>query len=597
MSTNRRAEYKIKDRKGSHIVCLQTNRVNECYRYEGDKITDCTHLKLISIMETKWEDRITTSEGKMISEGNHETHEVIKNKGYTFIFSLFNDEKLLEEMGDCYILNISTAPKHMPNTRKFSPNERSAANLDIFKDFPNFYKLLTQYNPTYMDLYVYYSTPKTVGNLFDKIENPVFGDLYSIEELLCKSIWGLLLAGLRNEYYKNNPNATASDLYGDDLEKHRIAFRRNYYTDIPTVTDFDLYTCGYYSEMAFNTIERSYSRVDNILAKLPFIVAMALNFNNSVDALIPELEGDVWREMMLILKTISPVEDNNYDVTPSSLYKLYNSKLDRLESEEDYYKAITKQLTKYIYSKPLKSERTRLVYTVNETNEKTLKWRIDGESPRNIVKPHDILAKGDKYLYYYDIDTKDYLKTIGHRQINNVDEEIIKSFDIEAYKETMREEYSLIPEIKQYRKEEGKTCAFLSLGGCVACYRSLEADNKRRPECLEAGTMVVFSDYEVGFRLDSEPVTELVASNREVVTYHNFLSVTGGIFRSLLPNARHINSKSHESHTSIICNITEGQYNDPKFRDKYPKLAAMYNKMSKVYHGYLAHGERNPLAK
>ena len=575
----------IKEAEDSELTIRHCSGMSAPYEYKGNKIKDCAWIVVESVAIEEKYDTIT------------------------FWLSLRDSQCMpIRSMDAKYLLHLK---------RGEGSTDAIARIESAFKDFPTFYDLLLSYEPTDMSIYAFSGHDLSKFELHEKINNHVFGEVYHLDSLLHDYIWTLLLASLHKEYYDNNPNAKVDELYFHDISKQKLQIDKNYFAKAATVTEFDIYGAGYFRELPLklplNIIINRYK--ENIESRLPLIVSMLIHKSSVIDSHISELRGTIWAEIELILKSIPIDSEHKYDITPNGLYRLYKDSQDKLETNEDYFKAITKQLTKYVYSTPLVKGKIRVVYTIDKLGNMHLEYCIN--KVKSQIENYYTLNKvreDSVYLCYYDINASDYLHTLinNNKKFQGV-KGSFKSFNIEDLKLKIKEEYSLISEVKKYRINEEIRCAFDGANGCRACNIAQDCYYKvaHSCPCEETGTMVIFNDYEVGLNLWNKEdegessqcggFTKLVPIYKELSAagpvYHHYLSLSGNVFISQRPNKFLIDSDSHESKLYVLCYITEGQYNDPKFRDKYPKLAAMYNKLLKVYHEYLAHGEKNPMGE
>ena len=242
---------------------------------------------------------------------------------------------------------------------------------------------------------------------------------------------------------------------------------------------------------------------------------------------------------------------------------------------ENYSRAIARQLGKYIYNEGLNTKMAIYTITKQDNTPYVLALRLLMECNFHSCKRlENLLTEDNSYFGLVPFNSGE----VSHYFIP------VKSFDIKEYKEIIKAEYGLIPEITDYIAL-GKDASNISAFGKTA-WELTHTDAKSNPDLL---SMLIFSDYDVAFYIGSKEVTTTDPTNPSR-TYNylaqEYISITGRKF-TLRP--------SYSENLKVLCYLAEDTYKDNAFRSKYPKLATMYERGLKVYHKYIAHGEPNPV--
>ena len=436
----------------------------------------------------------------------------------------------------------------------------SSTDLTAFNNFPKFLDFIKGYNPSNLSLYTYeYTSP--IGT------KPIFKDFQplcpqSLNVYVEQYIWALLMAGIHNEHY-NHGGSKEEVAYKEIIDKVD-------YSDYKPSLLANLVTCDQYASYYYGStvlkIQEAYIVVDgNISDNLPVIAYMLSHNSRNIDDHISEIGSEVWDTLIKNLRRFGRLTATDLrKLLPEVVYNAYLNACNKLSDNNDYLIAIAKQLLKYTYNESVDEYDYREVYTLEKGEDgkytERLKW-ANGATVTDLPfeKPlsfNAILNDSTDYVAFY----KD----------SHLHDFPVKSFNIDEYKEIIKSEYELLEEVKSYKEEFEDEILF---GDMLT---------------TSAWNMAIFNDCEVAFFIGYKEIGDMYTGINEVQEY---LSLTGRTF---------IINENHPHQNDIlytICFVTEDIYNDSEFREKYPKLAAMYNRGLKLYHEYVAHGEKNPVSE
>jgi len=256
-----------------------------------------------------------------------------------------------------------------------------------------------------------------------------------------------------------------------------------------------------------------------------------------------------------------------------------------LKATEDYIKAIEEQLPRYIIDKSDKDiSKGVIFYTLENKKSITGNYyvsKVKSYSKSLSDRPIDMemLTKDSAYLGY----KKDNLNIIAsaYEDKKSYIKKPDRSFNIEEYKELIKDEYEIIPEVSELIVERRTRRKNWNSD------ESLSDIEQESPKYADLWTMIIFADLDIAFYLGGEVVQDDFLMDE--ISAHHFLSLNGKYFKCLASHYGYI--------ADILARITEKDYKNPTFREKYPKICAMYKRGYKLYHEYVAHGESNPMAE
>jgi len=452
-------------------------------------------------------------------------------------------------------------------------NETITDDIQIFANFPDFFNLIKEYKPRSLELYI---CSELV--FIPPFEDFAGIDIKEISIIVTAYIWTLLMAGVHYEHYRHG--GKKEDLYFSNYESKNIV-KGDFYISLLSADLLtpDQFAGSYYTPNILSRLCRDFIDSDNLSNYLPQIASILRHDSKVIDDHIDEcMCSMVWNTLMWHLENIRVSGIDN--ITPKTVYTQYKEQQNPLLTAEDYQKAIDSQIDKYIHINLKSSDKAILVYTVERNGEIKLNRYVykDACDIYNVV--------GEKYWFRANSDylgikegTRKEITDVWRGDLKNIPIPDI-SFNLKEYRNIIKLEYELIPEIKEYIEDT------VSFEGEMPCSPSNPKGEKKDVLTYPIWTMMILNNYEVCFYL---------GANSEMDTSTNwfrkqeFMSLTGRKFKQ--------RAFSHNDVLNLMCFITEEEYNNPEFRDKYPKLAAIYKRGLKLYHNYVAYGEQNPMAE
>ena len=520
------------------------------YNYTGKEIESCNFLKVYNTYED-------SNMCLILFTLNEATYEVAKGTEYAYIL--------------CF-----------DKTRDVDSDI-----IENFKDFPGFYKHLLEYKGYNATLYAPREA-RMESEALNKGYNAL-GEIHYINEIVSRYYWGMFLASIYKEYHKHNPNASKDDLGINKSTPIKNVPDRvdNPYTKIPTnLITFDLYAIGNYTHDINAKIIEGYSyasAISPVLDLLAIILKHHIKFRRLNRG--ERLEDFISVSSEKMLKNLEEwflfgLFDE--DLRAETLYEEYEGSNNTLKTNNDYLKAISEQLYKYAYVDDVNEESFRNIYTLDKDNNKKLvNLYRDGS---NIFDTFDMITTS----LYESLHNNDRVESIVYYDKGPLP---VKSFNIEEYKEIIKDEYALLPDLKEYMKEymDGNKddADYYEYNDSNHLIRGINLDftdlvdpyaESNYPELC---SMFVLNDYEVCFYIGNKKVKDFTGAS----IVQEYLSLTGRKF-TLNPACRHI---------EYLCEVGDKEYKDERFREKYPRLTAMYKRGLKLYHEYCVHGEPDPM--
>jgi len=541
---NENTSYTIKDTETDTIPFYYRKDLNANFKYKGEALPNCDHLKVAAVYEDKQCCLIT--------------------------FTLCDSSDTTIGVSDIYCLYLNKVKSEDTNA------------IEDFNDFPTFYNLLMKYNAKYLKLYY---------NKSAIAKDTLFEGMSDIKDIIADSFWKYLMAGTHKEYYKHVDKELGSKqlYYNKDNPYHESNY--GVYAGVPArLLTFDQYASTYYDTDTISNALMYFEGAEGLICQLPPVVSMLKHRSKRIEDYIDLVGNGAWRTITHILNRVNQLYYGGRDTSPVTLYNLYYE----LHTNENPLSLMTKQLYKYVYKKSYLSDRNRVTCTLEEreVNKDSYDLAIKWSSDRYVYS----FATVDEVICSLLNDKTRYIGCYDEaEQMIECNTSLIpaKSFNIDEYKEVTRAEYALVSEIKDfmydgigYGDERGVDLSQSGFG-YFGKHNSIKA-------CTNPWTMAIFNDFEIGFYLSRE---EVVDSDGEKHFLHHYLSITGVEFTSTLPESPETELERIGVSPKVLCYVTEDNYNDDKFRARYPKLIAMYDRGLRLYHEYAMHGEKNPVAK